>query len=99
MPNKPLTERDIDTLGALRSASDNFIDVYNGTGTFRARGFVAPMDCGGFNGSHHSATLSKLVRHGLAERHKNGSKRVKGSCRYRINEDGRALLANLKQST
>src|ERR1700746_2234318 len=32
--------------------------------------FRTPMDLGGTNGSHHSATLAQLARKGLAERKK-----------------------------
>jgi hypothetical protein len=92
---KPLTERDIDTLGALRAASDDAIK--HDPREMRSQGWVMPMDCGGFNGSHHSYTLSKLARHGYAERYKFGGKREKGSCRYRINDAGRKFLADHKR--
>lgn len=92
MSKKPLTERDMETLDSLRFATDNHIEVYAGTDHAQAKGWVMPMDCGGWNGSHHSYTLTKLAARGLAERWKLGSKREKGSCRYRINDAGRAAL-------
>jgi hypothetical protein len=55
-------------------------------------GWVMPMDCGGFNGSHHSYTLHKLARSGVCDMIKYGNKREKGSCRYRINDLGRRRL-------
>jgi hypothetical protein len=91
---KSLTDRDIDTLGCLRAASDDAIK--HDTREMRREGWVMPMDCGGFNGSHHSYTLAKLAARGLAERYKFGGRREKGSCRYRINKAGRAFLASRK---
>lgn len=84
---KTLTERDIDTLGCLEAATNNFIDLDN-----LRDGWVMPMDCGGSNGSHHSYTLHKLAKRGLCDRKKYGNKREKGSCRYRINDAGRIFL-------
>lgn len=86
---KPLTERDIDTLGELEAATRNHLEVIP-----EREGWVMPMDCGGMNGSHHSYTLHKLAKRGLCDRKKYGGKRQKGSCRYRINDVGRAELAN-----
>jgi hypothetical protein len=84
---KPLTERDVETLVELRAATDSFVKQSN----YRD-GWVMPVDCGGFNGSHHSYTLSKLARRGLCDRKKYGNRREKGSCRYRINDAGREFL-------
>ena len=91
---KPLTQRDIETLKELRAASDNALEYPRRN--INKQGWVQPMDCGGFNGSHHSYTLAKLAKHGVAERHKFGTKRDKGSCLYRINQAGRSYLAKLK---
>lgn len=88
---KPPTERDIETLEALAFATRNHSEVDPDRG-----GWVMPMDCGGFNGSHHSKTLAKLASRGLCERKKYGGPRVKGSCRYRISEAGKAFLKALK---
>ena len=44
-------------LGVLRSLAAN-------------GGWAQPMDIGGRDGSHHSATLGQLARHGLVERKK-----------------------------
>lgn len=89
---KPLTERDIDTLDCLKGATDNHIKLDN----YRD-GWVMPMDCGGFNGSHHSYTLHKLAGRGLCDRKKYGNRREKGSCRYRVNDAGREFLAERKR--
>src|SRR5262249_25705193 len=58
---KPLTARDIDTLGELEAATANFmkLDLKDG--------WVMPMDCGGSNGSHHSYTLHKLAKRGFCD--------------------------------
>ena len=86
----PLTLRDIDTLDALRCASDDSIRYGGIRGNHD--GWVMPMDCGGGSRSHHSQTLKKLAGRGLCERKKYGTAREKGSCRYRINEAGRAFM-------
>lgn len=88
-----LTERDIDTLGELRAATDSFIRQDNWR-----EGWVMPMDCGGSNGSHHSYTLHKLAKRGLCDRKKYGNRREKGSCRYRINDAGRTFLDACRRS-
>jgi len=84
---KPLTERDIETLGELIAATDNFLQ-------YKIKdGWVMPLDFGGHNGSHHSYTASKLAKRGLCERKKYGGRHEKGSCRYRANEAGRKFHA------
>lgn len=83
---KPLTERDVETLGELEAATDNYLSLD------LKDGWVMPMDCGGSNGSHHSYTLHKLAKRGLCDRKKYGGPRDKGSCRYRINDAGRTFL-------
>jgi hypothetical protein len=95
MTDRALTKRDLATLVDLRFATDDAIKY--GWGATRKSGWVRPLDCGGFNGSHHSYTLAKLARRGLAERYKFGGPREKGSCRYRINTAGRAHLESLKR--
>lgn len=84
---KPLTSRDIETLGELEAATRSFLKQ-----NYRD-GWVMPMDCGGFNGSHHSYTLHKLAKRGLCDRKKYGGRHEKGSCRYRINVAGVQFLA------
>lgn len=86
---KPLTARDIETLGELDAATRNHLAVMPERG-----GWVMPMDCGGSNGSHHSYTLAKLAKRRLAERKKYGTAHEKGSCRYRISPAGRIFLAD-----
>lgn len=83
MGERPLSERDIETLEYLLSATDDHLRM-----NYRD-GWVMTMDCGGTNGSHHSATLKKLADRGLCERWKLGSAREKGSCRWKINDAGR----------
>lgn len=61
---RALTVRDMETLGEL-------IVACNGRQKFGMDG-AAPLDFGGSNGSHHGATATKLVRHGLAEHKKRG---------------------------
>lgn len=57
--------------------------------------FARPLDIGGYNGSHHSATLRTLVRRGWVERqrrpglHSGG----RGSYVYRLTEAGQEALA------
>ena len=71
--------------------------------------WVRPMDIGGRDGSHHSATLTRLASRGLAERKKihaiycyfgtmHQGKTVtrcccKGHCRYRRTQAGRLAVA------
>lgn len=45
--------------------------------------FVRPMDVGGRDSSHHSATLAKLMRHGLVERKRHYRGVTGGHWRYR----------------
>jgi hypothetical protein len=84
MTMKPLTDRDMETLGELIAATDSFIKLGNYRG-----GWVMPMDFGGGDGSHHSATAHKLWRRGLCLMKKYGGKHEKGSCRYKANAAGR----------
>jgi hypothetical protein len=55
-------------------------------------GYVRPMDCGGSNGSHHGATLRKLVERGYAERR--GHRYVRRTNYYRITATGLVALQN-----
>jgi hypothetical protein len=48
--------------------SDQQVDVLGSLAAFG--GWARPMDIGGRDGSHHSATLSQLARKGLVERKK-----------------------------
>jgi len=94
-PPPRLRDRDFEVLGALESA--------NRTSRY-PRAWAASLDCGGMNGSYHSASLKKLARHGYAECRQRGSrdstsaaavisrpslwKRGKGSLEYRITDAG-----------
>lgn len=94
-PIKPLTARDLETLRALRSASDSAIK--HDCREAGSQGFVRTMDCGGTDGSHHSVTLVKLVKRGLAEVYMAREKKpwrskLGGGKRYRITDAGRAML-------
>lgn len=59
---------------------------------------VAPIDCGGTDGSDHSYRLTKLCKLGLAEARKGASEwgsfstRYKGSKAYRPTKQGRVFL-------
>lgn len=81
-----LTERQIQTLRELESANRNLTEV-----GYRD-GWAKPLDCGGSNASHHSATLGSLHKRGLVDR-----KGYTPGCRavwtYRINDAGKAILS------
>lgn len=92
-----LTERQLEVLRELEAA------VRQG-----ARRITA-LDCGGMDGSHHSATLAQLCRKGLATRRKYTfggcsckcgqdamfGHRCKGSFSYGITEQGINLIRSL----
>lgn len=96
-----LTAGDWEVLGELRVAVDNLQQF--------GEGWARTMDCGGSDGSGHSAQLVKLVRHGYAESRQVGGaivqsgahavpepqvfQRPKGSRQWRITPAGRAALA------
>lgn len=54
--------------------------------------WLRPMDVGGRNGSHHSATLLQLCRKGLVEKERRSW--LGYSFRYRITGRGRKALAD-----
>lgn len=80
MGNKrPLTERDYDVLGELAHQSKD-------------ERWLKPMDVGGTDGSHHSATLNKLVNHGYAKFTWFGYPwKPHSHKRYLVTEEGKAL--------
>ena len=78
------TQRDMDVLGELRAATDNYIQI-------GCDGFVRPLDCGGSDSSDHSYRLTKLAKRGLAEVAVRSSG-VRGSKVYRITDAGRSAL-------
>jgi hypothetical protein len=94
-PKAPLTDRDFETLGEIISAVDQRAKYSSHPETIG----VKPLDFGGSNGSHHSLTASKLVRHGMAEHRKRGrnwgeaSLYYRGSKHYRPTDEGRAAYA------
>lgn len=55
--------------------------------------WVRPMDIGGSDGSHHSATLKRLIRRGIVERKKRGTITnvlmvgIRGSYVYRLTDE------------
>lgn len=86
MSASSLTERDREVLGALAVAKEIRADW---------KGWLTPMYVGGRDASHHSATLAKLVRRGLAER-KERAGFTKSSFLYRITNAGRVVLRALQ---
>lgn len=80
MGERPLTKRDREVLRDLV--------------LFSSSAWARPMDVGGRDGSHHSATLAKLVRRGLAKRRKRGTLinvygiGIRGSWMYRATPAG-----------
>lgn len=105
MTVKPLTANQLDVLQTLAQHGDkpslNSLDLTADCFAPEVRGYwAAPIDFGGTNGSHHSATATALAKRGLVDRYKNGrvnyfKSRNKGSCGYRINAAGLAYLAEL----
>lgn len=99
-PKAPLTDRDFETLGELIGSYDSYVKRwYKDYEKAPSHIGMAPIDFGGTNGSHHSLTASKLVRHGMAEHRKRGrewgeaSSRYRGSKLYRPTDEGRAAYA------
>lgn len=87
-----ITERDLETLDALEAANRNLTDV-----GFR-KGWARPMDCGAWNGSHHSKTLRKLATLGFVDTNRTpgavpGYPNSRPSIGYKINANGAARLA------
>jgi hypothetical protein len=85
---KPLTDRDMETLGELIAGYDNLAKF--------GRDGVAPLDFGGGNGSHHGATATKLAKRGLADHRQRGAPwgdtrttGARGSKVYKPTEAGR----------
>lgn len=105
-PRPPLHDRDFEVLNELKGSCDSRYD--NGTR------FYSPYECGGTNGSHHSASLAKLCRHELVERSAGFAtesvtgdasvprptlfRRAKGSKHYRITALGRDRLAEWQET-
>ena len=81
-------EREVyDYLDVLR-----VLELTQQTGQYWAR----PMDVGGYDGSHHSRTLAKLVKLGLAERRQRGALcAIRGSWEYRALETPNANVTGL----
>ena len=94
----PLTERDYETLRELDAANRSHAKL-----GFR-KGWARQMDCGGYNGSHHSYTLTKLTLRGLVEvmmpstKHP-GRSRYSGGKHYRITKSGIAAIYLTKKKT
>lgn len=81
MSEQALTERDLDVLRAL--------DEHERSGLGAAR----PLDIGGSSGSHHSATLAKLVERGLVERsRRNLTDTSRPAYRYVLTDWGRSRV-------
>lgn len=89
---KALKDRDFETLAEIEQANISHSTIGH------RRGWAKPMDFGGSNGSHHSATATKLARHGLVEvespsvKHAGRSKYWRAGKLYRITAAGVAAL-------
>ncbi len=81
MTLKPLTERDLST---LRDLTPSYSD--------EPRRWERPLDLGGGSRSHHSATLTKLEKRGLAESIQRSGPSSRGSKQYRVTDAGQALV-------
>lgn len=83
--------------------SDNEFEVLNELEAHcRLESYPArPMDIGGSDGSHHSATLKRLSERGLVERKRRGTLanylNSRGSYCYRITPEGITALVAEKQ--
>lgn len=86
-PIAPLTPRDIEVLH----------DLVAFMFSPHAPTWARPLDIGGTNGSHHSATLAKLTKRGLVERVQRGTLDLfpgatRGAWQYRATASGMALV-------
>lgn len=90
---RTLTDRDIDTLGELVAANRNLMDVGH-----HRDGWAKPLDCGGSNGSHHSATLAKLASYGLADR-KGYRPGIRHVWMYLITPAGKKVVERARRKT
>lgn len=82
MSQRALTERDLDVLRALHSFE-----------TYGPSLGARPLDIGGRNGSHHSATLNKLADRGFVERKlRNFQDSSRPAYRYKLTGQGRSLV-------
>ncbi len=86
-----ITDRDLETLAELEAANKNLTDVGH------RGGWAKPMDCGGFNGSHHSKTLQKLVAMGFVDASRapgriEGFANARPGISYKITEAGAARI-------
>lgn len=105
-----LTAKQRDVLGILANIRNNASRGRTLTVLgVKTSGWAQPMEFGGQDGSHHSATATALAKRGLVDRYKLGgwafcyadeSKhlnnfkcRQKGSCWYRITDAGLAAIA------
>lgn len=92
MTERPLTERDLEVLGALDAANRD--RLAHGI----EDGWAKPMDCGAWDASYHSGVLKKLARCGLVDvrspsvKHPGRSKYPRAGCWYKINVQGKAKL-------
>ena len=90
---RPLTEIQIDVLGALAAFHRNMAKL-PGWENHGAR----PLDLGGSNGSHHSTTLRALVQKGLVHRDREARRNgTRPGCLYWITPAGVDALEKLKE--
>jgi hypothetical protein len=87
-----MTPRDLATLHELQAANRNLTEVGH------RKGWARPMDCGAFNGSHHSKTLQKLARMGFVDMSRQPNRAANGrpGIGYKINAAGELYLANFR---
>jgi hypothetical protein len=84
----PLSDRDVETLRALKARADAATDTSP---------WFTPMDMGGSDSSHHSKTLRKLADRRLAKLRKRigASSTGRGANTYQISAAGVAFLRDM----
>lgn len=96
---RPLTERDLETLNELWACTESLLNRPMDRRYALSVGF-APLEFGGSNGSHHTKTVLKLVKHGFTDARKRGkdwgdttTRDARGSNVYRATPAGRDAIA------
>jgi len=84
MADTGLTDQELDVLRSL--------EYWHRSGERKG---ARPLDLGGRNGSHHSATLNKLVRRGLVSRKARSPLTTRGSYRYSLTDLGQSTVKDL----
>jgi hypothetical protein len=104
---RPMTARQIEVLSELaylheRPHNCHRQAIGSSSQKVETQAWGTTQDCGGTNGSHHSATLVQLAKRGLCDRLKgslmnNFESKVKGSCLWRITPAGLSMHAKLME--